>query len=372
MMIQRRGLLAASTLLATPALGQGVGQGAWPNRPVRVIVAFPPGGSLDVMTRLACEVMTQRLGQSFVVENRSGASGNIGMEFAARAAPDGHTVLIATSAMLSISPSVFPRMPVDTQADFIPLLTTFEAPNFLTVSTEKRPQFTDCQAVISAARAAPGRMNYASTGIGASTHLAGAQFAVAFGLDLVHVPYRGGPFAMTALYQGDVDIFFYQTGPVIEFYRQGRVRLLGVTSATRVPAVPEIPTIAEACNLPGFDSTTWYALLVPARTPAPIVRRGDPPTPPPPLPPDALRTSPHRLVGRVLSVDRARGFAIVALASEPAAAALLPGVELIARTDDLRATARLQVSRYVRTRTLGALIVSGQPAINDEVVFREP
>lgn len=112
----------------------------------------------------------------------------------------------------------------------------------------------------------------------------------------------------------------------------------------------------------------WIAPL----TPAPIVHRGDPPTPPPPLPPDALRTSPHRLVGRVLSVDRARGFAIVALASEPAAAALLPGVELIARTDDLRATARLQVSRYVRTRTLGALIVSGQPAINDEVVFREP
>ena len=244
-----------------------------PGRPVMLVSGFPAGTAPDIYGRLIQARVQQELGVPVVIDIRSGASGNIGMEAVARAAPDGHTVLIATSAMLTISPSVFPRMPVDTQADFIPLLTTFEAPNFLTVSTEKRPQFTDCQAVIGAARAAPGRMNYASTGIGASTHLAGAQFAVAFGIDLVHVPYRGGPFAMTALYQGDVDIFFYQTGPVIEFYRQGRVRLLGVTSATRVPAVPEIPTIAEACNMPGFDSTTWYSLLVPARTPAAIVRR---------------------------------------------------------------------------------------------------
>lgn len=242
-------------------------------RPLMLISGFPAGTAPDIYARIIQARVQQELGVPMVIDIRSGASGNIGMEAAARAAPDGHTVLIATSAMLSINPAVFARMPVDTQADFIPLLTLFEAPNFLTVSTEKRPQFTDCQAVISAARAAPGQLNYASTGIGASTHLAGAQFAAAVGLDLTHVPYRGGPFAMTALYQGDVDIFFYQTGPVIEFYRQGRVRLLGVTSATRVSAVPEIPTIAEACNLPGFDSTTWYSILVPARTPAPIARR---------------------------------------------------------------------------------------------------
>ena len=244
-----------------------------PGRPLMLISGFPAGTANDIYARLIQARVQQELGVPMVIDIRSGASGNIGMEAAARAAPDGHTVLIATSAMLSINPAVFPRMPLDTQADLIPLGTIFEAPNFLTVSTEKRPQFTDCQAVITAARAAPGRLNYASTGIGASTHLAGAQFAAAVGLDLVHVPYRGGPFAMTALYQGDVDIFFYQTGPVIEFYRQGRVRLLGVTSATRVPAVPEIPTIAEACNLPGFDSTTWYGFAVPARTPAPIVQR---------------------------------------------------------------------------------------------------
>lgn len=268
----KRLVLAAAAMLglAAPAAAQDFPQ---PGRPLMLVTGFPAGTAPDIYGRLIQPRVQQELGVPVVIDIRAGASGNIGMEYAARAAPDGHTVLIATSAMLSISPSVFPRMPVDTQADFIPLLTTFEAPNFLTVSPERRPQFTDCHAVIRAARAAPGRMNYASTGIGASTHLAAAQFAVAFGLDLVHVPYRGGPFAITALYQGDVDLFFYQTGPVIEAYRQGRVRLLGVTSATRVPAVPEIPTLAEACDLPGFDSTTWYSLLVPARTPAPIVRR---------------------------------------------------------------------------------------------------
>lgn len=244
-----------------------------PGRPLMFMSGFPAGTANDIYARLIQARVQQELGVPMVIDIRSGASGNIGMEATARAAPDGHTVLIATSAMLAINPAVFPRMPIDTQTDLIPLLTLFEAPNFMTVSTEKRPQFTDCQAVLSAARAAPGRLNYASTGIGASTHLAGAQFAAVAGIDLVHVPYRGGPFAMTALYQGDVDVFFYQTGPVIEFYRQGRVRLLAVTSATRVPAVPEIPTVAEACNMPGFDSTTWYTIMVPARTPAPIIRR---------------------------------------------------------------------------------------------------
>ncbi|MBR0680013.1 tripartite tricarboxylate transporter substrate binding protein [Roseomonas eburnea] len=242
-------------------------------RPLMFMTAFPAGTAMDIYGRLIQERVQQELGVPMVIDIRSGASGNIGMEAAARAAPDGHSVLIATSAMLAINPAVLPAMPVNTQADFIPLMTLFEAPNFMTVSTEKRPNFTTCGAVVEAARAAPGRLNYASTGIGASTHLAGAQFAAVQGIDLLHVPYRGGPFAMTALLQGDVDVFFYQTGPVIEMYRQGRVRLLGVTSSSRIPAVPEVPTIAEACNMPGFESTTWYGLVVPARTPAPIVAR---------------------------------------------------------------------------------------------------
>lgn len=263
-------VLAALFLMAGAAAAQD-----FPvrGRPLMFMTGFPAGTAMDIYGRLIQERVQQELGVPMVIDIRSGASGNIGMEAAARAAPDGHSVLIATSAMLAINPAVLPSMPVDTQADFIPLITLFEAPNFMTVSTEKRPNFTTCRAVIDAARAAPGRLNYASTGIGASTHLAAAQFAALQGIDITHVPYRGGPFAMTALLAGDVDVFFYQTGPVIELYRQGRVRLLGVTSASRIPAVPEVPTIAEACDMPGFESTTWYGLLVPARTPAPIVAR---------------------------------------------------------------------------------------------------
>ncbi|WP_207537922.1 Bug family tripartite tricarboxylate transporter substrate binding protein [Sabulicella rubraurantiaca] len=270
--IWRAALVAACAWAAatTPGAAQ---EFPIPGRPLMLMSGFPAGTAPDIYGRLIQPRLQQELGVPVVIDIRAGASGNIGMETAARSAPDGHTMLIATSAMLAINPAVFPRMPVDTQADFIPVATLFEAPNFMTVSTEQRPQFTDCKTVIAAARAAPGRLNYASTGIGASTHLAGAQFGAVTGIDIVHVPYRGGPFAMTALFQGDVDVFFYQTGPVIDFYRQGRVRLLGVTSATRVPAAPEVPTLAEACDLPGFDSTTWYGMLLPSRTPRAIVNR---------------------------------------------------------------------------------------------------
>jgi len=266
----RRGACAAMLLMGVHATAQEFPQ---PGRPLMFVSGFPAGTSIDIYGRLVLERVQRELGVPMVIDIRAGASGNISMEHVARAAPDGHTITLATSAMLTINPNVFPRMPIDTQADLVPIMSVFDAPNFMTVSPEKRPQFTSCRAVIDAARAAPGRLNYASTGIGASTHLAAAQFASVLGLDLVHVPYRGGPFAMTALYQGDVDVFFYQTGPVIEFYRQGRVRLLAVTSAERVAAVPEIPTVAEACGLPGFDSTTWYALMAPARTPQPILNR---------------------------------------------------------------------------------------------------
>jgi tripartite-type tricarboxylate transporter receptor subunit TctC len=180
---------------------------------------------------------------------------------------------MGTSAMLAINPALYPRMPIDTMRDLAPVLALADVPNALTVAPERRPQFTDCRAVIAAAKAQPGRLTYASTGNGTSTHLAGAQFAAAAGLDLVHVPYRGGPFAMTALLGGEVDIFLHQTPALVGPYRQGQVRLLGVTSRTRLAAFPDVPTMAEACDLPGFETTTWYLLAVPAATPAAIVER---------------------------------------------------------------------------------------------------
>ncbi|RVT96135.1 tripartite tricarboxylate transporter substrate binding protein [Rhodovarius crocodyli] len=263
-------VVAMTCLIAGTAMAQEFPQRG---RPLMFMSGFPAGTAIDIYGRIIQERIQQELGVPMVIDIRAGASGNIAMEQTARAAPDGHTITMATSAMMAINPAVFPRMPVDPVNDLVPIVSLFEAPNIMTVSTEQRPDYTSCQTVIDAARARPGQLNYASTGIGASTHLAGAQFDSLLNLRMVHVPYRGGPFAMTALFQGDVDVFFYQTGPVIDFYRQGRVRLLGVTSAERIPAIPEIPTVAEACNLPGFESTTWYALMAPARTPKPILDR---------------------------------------------------------------------------------------------------
>lgn len=255
---------------AMPVLAQTFPQ---PGRPIVLMGGFPAGTQGDIFLRLIQQPLSAVLGVPVVVEARVGASGNISMEAVSRSAPDGHTVLAATSAMLAINPAVMPQMPIDTQTDLAPVVALFTAPNVLTVSAQQRPQFTGCHALIAAAGAAPGRLNYASSGVGASTHLAAAQFVSAAGLNVTHVPYRGGPFAMTALYQGDVDLFFSQPSVVLDDWRLGRVRLLGVTSAQRMPSLPDVPTIAEACNLPGFESVTWWGMLVSPRTPQPIIDR---------------------------------------------------------------------------------------------------
>lgn len=266
----RHGLAALAMLLPVAAGAQGF---PIAGKPVTIVGGFPNGTGVDIYARMIAERLSPVIGVPVVVDNRVGAGGNIAMEHVSKQAPDGHTILFVTSAMLAINPALYARMPIDPQADLAPLMTLADVPNVLTVSIEKRPQFDSCEKVIAAARAAPGTLNYASTGNGASTHLAGAQFAMAAGLDLVHVPYRGGPFAMTALLAGEVDIFFYQTGPVIGAWKQGQVRLLGVTSAEPVGALPGVPTIAQACNLPGFASTTWYGLSLPKGVPQPVVDR---------------------------------------------------------------------------------------------------
>ncbi|WP_160123514.1 Bug family tripartite tricarboxylate transporter substrate binding protein [Rhodovarius lipocyclicus] len=274
--MRRRLLLAAATVLmatASAPMGARAQQAPPFTRPVLLMGGFPAGTQADIYWRLIQEPLSRALGVPVAVEARTGASGNIAMEATARATPDGTTVLAATSAMLAINRAVMPSMPIDTQADLAPVMTLFEVPNVLVTSTERRPGYTDCRALIAAARARPGQLNYASSGIGASTHLAAAQFATAAGLNMVHVPYRGGPFAMTALYQGDADLFFYQSGPVLDDWRAGKVRLLGITSAQRVATLPEIPTIAEACDMPGFVSTTWYGVVVAARTPPAVIDR---------------------------------------------------------------------------------------------------
>ncbi|WP_421988390.1 Bug family tripartite tricarboxylate transporter substrate binding protein [Roseococcus sp.] len=243
-----------------------------PGRPISILYGFPAGTPGDVYLRLSAPRLSAALGVPVTVESRVGATGNIAAEAVARAPADGHTVLLATTSLTATNPLLL-HMPIDPMRDLLPVMRVFDAPNAFTVSTAARPQYTDCKAVMSALRAAPGRLNYASSGIGASTHLAAAQFLQATGLEAQHIPYRGGPAAMVALYQGDVDFFFYQSGTVVEDMRAGRVRILGITSAARHPQLPEIPTVAEACDLPGFVSTTWHGLMVPAGTPGVAVTR---------------------------------------------------------------------------------------------------
>lgn len=268
--MRRRSLLALP-VLATPAIASA--QDAWPSRTITLIGGFPNGSGVDIYQRRLAEPLGRALGQNIVVDNRTGAGGNIGSDFVAKSRPDGYTFYFGTAGTHAINASLYRTLPFDVVRDFTPIAHLGDVPNVLTVSPERRPQYGNCAALLTAARANPGRLNYASTGNGASTHLAGAQFATAAGVELTHVPFRGQPGAQTALLAGDVDLFFNQTGPAIPAIRQGQVRALGVTTAQRLPSLPDVPTIAEACNLPGFVSTTWYGLFGPANLPAPIVSR---------------------------------------------------------------------------------------------------
>jgi tripartite-type tricarboxylate transporter receptor subunit TctC len=272
-MIPRRAILAAS--LAAPAIvpAGASAQDAWPNRPITLIGGFPNGSGVDIYQRKLAEPLGAALGQTVLVDNRSGAGGNLGSEFVAKARPDGYTFYFGTAGTHAINATLYRRLPFDVVRDFTPIAHLGNVPNILTTSPEQRPQFTDCASVLAAARANPGKLNYASTGNGASTHLAAAQFSAAAGIEMTHIPYRGQPGAQTALLAGDVDLFFNQTGPALGAIRQGQVRGLAVTTAERLAILPDVPTVAEACNLPGFSSTTWYGLFGPANLPAPVVAR---------------------------------------------------------------------------------------------------
>ena len=260
---------ALPLLLATPALAQE----AYPSRPITIMGGFPNGAGTDIYARRMAEPLQRLLGQSIVVDNRSGAGGNIASDFVAKARPDGYTLLIGTAGTHAINATLYRTLPFNVLQDFTPIAHLGDVPNVLTTSIERRPNLRSCTDVLAAARARPQALSYASTGNGASTHLAGAQFAAAAGLDLLHVPYRGQPGAQGAILAGDVDIFFNQVGPALGSIQQGQTRGIAVTTAQRVAALPDVPTVAEACNLPGFVSTTWYGLFAPAGLPPGLVER---------------------------------------------------------------------------------------------------
>jgi tripartite-type tricarboxylate transporter receptor subunit TctC len=278
-MLRRRSLLSAATLaaaaapvpLARPALAQGAAGGAWPDRPVRVLVPWPPGGSTDVLTRLMCEQLSQRLGQPFVVENRPGASGNIGMDAIAKAAPDGYTLGPATIANLSINQFAYRNMNHDPERDLLPVALTWEMPNVAVVSPQHVP-VQDLQGFVAWAKAKRGGITYGSPGVTTTAHLSGALLSQRAGFEASHVPYRGAAQVIPTLLSGDLNFAIDNLASYLPVIQEGRLRGLAVTSAERWPTLPTVPTMAEA-GVPDFVVTSWCTLAFPAGVPRPVVDR---------------------------------------------------------------------------------------------------
>ena len=260
------GILGASALAALPAAAQ-----AWPARPIRIIVPFPPGGSTDLLARRLAERMTTSLGQTVVVENRPGAGGTTGADMVAKSPPDGHTLLVGVTGSNAIAASLFPNLPYDPVRDFAPVSRLVSAPLVLVVTARHPAQ--DLAGFIAAARAGSGGpITYATPGNGTSMHLTGEMFAQAARVALQHVPYRGSAQAMTDLIAGQVQSSFADLLVSLPHIQSGAIRAIGVTSRERHPLLPSVPTIHEA-GLPGFEAASWQGLFAPAGTPPAILAR---------------------------------------------------------------------------------------------------
>ena len=237
---------------------------------MRLVVPFAAGGSTDVAARILAERMGQTLGQAVVVENRSGSAGLIGADHVAKAQPDGYTLLMATTGLLSIAPHLYPQMPFDPAQDFAPVSLAF-ATDLVITATGGLP-VRSLQDLIAYAKERPGALSYASSGAGTTTHAATELFRLAAGIEILHVPYRGSGPAMNDLVAGNIQLMVDQIASAIGQINDGRIRALAVTGARRHPLLPEVPTVAEA-GLPGAQATSWGGIVAPARTAAPVIAR---------------------------------------------------------------------------------------------------
>jgi tripartite-type tricarboxylate transporter receptor subunit TctC len=258
--------LAAAALNALFCVTQGQ---AYPDKPIRWIVPFPPGGSTDILARVVGQKLTEAWGQPVIVENKGGAGGTIGATEAARAAPNGYTLLMG-AIHHTIATSVYPSLPYDFQRDFAPVTVVAIVPNVLVVNPSV-PAKTVPE-LIAYAKANPGKLTYGSAGVGTAHHLIGAKFNLEAGVDIVHVPYKGSAPAVTDLVSGQVQMMYDTVASALPHIKAGRLRPLAVATAKRSLSLQDIPTIAEAA-LPGFEVTTWFGALVPAKTPKEIVTK---------------------------------------------------------------------------------------------------
>ena len=242
---------------------------AWPSKPVRLLLPFPPGGPTDILGRIVSDRLSAALGQPVVVENRGGAGGNVGAEAAAKSAPDGYTILLVSNP-IAISPSLYTRLNYDPQKDFAPVGLLATVPNVM-VTHPSVPAHT-LQEFIALAKSKPGGMNFGSGGAGTSNHAAGELFNIVAGVKLVHVPYKGVNLAMNDVLAGQIQLVVIGVPAAGPHIKAGRLRALAVIAPQRLPALPDVPTVAEA-GLPNFEVTTWYGVLAPAGTPKAIVGR---------------------------------------------------------------------------------------------------
>jgi tripartite-type tricarboxylate transporter receptor subunit TctC len=266
------GLLASLTLAA--GLSPAHAQGDWPQHPITFVMTFPAGSGVDVVARTIQEPLGKALGQPVVIDYKVGAAGNIASEYVARARPDGYTLVFGTAATHGSNAALYKKLSFDVENDFVPVAPILDVSNVLTVNPEVMNVKT-LKEFVDLVKANPGKYNYASTGNGTGTHMAFAELNSRLGLNMTHVPYKGGPEAMTAVLKGETCCIMNQVQTVLSQYKAGKVRLLGVTTAKRVPVVQEVPTIAESgiAGTEGFDSSIWFALFAPKGTDARVVAK---------------------------------------------------------------------------------------------------
>ena len=263
--------LAALLLGIAAAAPFGAAQGqAWPDKPIKLIVAAPAGSSIDVLARTLGDKLKDRLGQPVVVENRPAAGGTAATDFVAKSPADGYTMLMSFNGPLAFGPHLYTKLPYDPQKDLAPVIVTSSQPNVLAVNANLPAQ--SVKELIAYAKANPGKLNYASVGNGSSSHLTMELLKTTAGLDIVHVPFNGSPPAVTATVQGETQMMFAVMQPLQAQIQSGRLRALAVTTLSRFPLLPGLPTIAES-GFPGFEALAWNGVLVAAGTPKPIVTR---------------------------------------------------------------------------------------------------
>lgn len=268
-MIDRRMFLAATASLATLPLAAQTAD--WPQKPLTLIVPFTPGGSTDILARLLSQKLGDAIGKSVIVENRPGAGGSIGAEMVARAPADGHTLLMGHIGTLAVNPSLYPKLGYDPLKSFRPVSQIAAVHNLLVVHPSVPA--TTVKELIAHAKANPGKLTYGTGGNGSAAHIATVALADAAGIDLVHVPYKGTAPAVTDLLAGRISMAFTGAPVLLPHVQAGKLRVLGISGTKRLSTLPDVPTVAEAGGLPGFEASQWYGIVVPAGTPEPVVAR---------------------------------------------------------------------------------------------------